>query len=134
MARISVWYVRAALLHFAVGASAGAWRLAASGGVLPEVSFPVRPLHVEGMLLGWVCQLAFGVALWILPFSDRVSTDRCLWGAWAALNGGILLVVAASWGNVLLLRMLGRFLELSAGLTVLRVLWPRVRRIPHRKE
>ena len=82
MARISIWYVRAALLHFAVGASVGAWGLAAKSGLWPAFPLPVRSLHVEVVLVGWVCQLALGVALWILPFSRSVSEDRRFWGAW----------------------------------------------------
>jgi len=95
MARISVWFVRASLVHFVVGATAGAWRLAGTNGALPLPPLPLHPLHVEGMLLGWVCQLALGVALWILPFSRNVSADRRLWIAWAALNSGVAGVTMA---------------------------------------
>lgn len=132
MARISVWFVRTALLHFALGATAGAWRLAAMGGGLPSVPFALRSLHVEGMLLGWVCQLALGVALWILPFSDRVSRDRRLWAAWGLMNGGILLVVGATWAEGALLPVLGRGMEIASVLLIVRVLWPRVRGLPTR--
>lgn len=132
MPTISIWFVRAALLHFAIGATAGAWRLAVSGGALPAIPLTVHPLHVEGMLLGWVCQLAFGVALWILPFADQVSSDRRLWVAWGLLNGGIVSVVAAQWATIPSLWVAGRGAESGAGLLVLWVLWPRIRAIPTR--
>lgn len=132
MSTISIWFVRAALVHFALGATAGAWRLAATGGILPIVPLALRPLHVEGMLLGWVCQLAFGVALWILPFSDQVSSDRRLWAAWALLNGGIVSVVGGQWGTTPALQIVGRSAEVAAGVLVLWVLWPRVRALPAR--
>lgn len=132
MSRISIWFVRAALVHFGLGATAGAWRLAASGGVLPSIPVALRSLHVEGMLLGWVCQLAFGVALWILPFSDRVSADRRLWAAWGLLNGGIVAVIGAQWEALPILQVVGRSAEVGAGLLVLWVLWPRVRALPTR--
>lgn len=130
MSTISIWFVRAALVHFALGATAGAWRLAALGGAFPTVPVALRPLHVEGMLLGWVCQLAFGVALWILPFSEQVSTDRRLWATWGLLNGGIAGVVGAQWGAAPTVQVVGRSAEVAAGLLVLWVLWPRVRRLP----
>lgn len=130
MARISVWYIRTALLHFALGASVGAWRLASAGGLWPELSFSLRSLHVEGMLLGWVCQLALGVALWILPFSDRVSADKRLWAAWGALNGGILLVIAGQVGMMSTFALIGRGFEIGAVFLILLVLWPRVRGVP----
>lgn len=130
MARISVWFVRTALLHFALGATVGAWRLAAGGGLGGTAPSLLRALHVEGMLLGWVCQLALGVAVWILPFSDRVSADRRLWGAWGALNGGIVLVGIARWTGWAGLLVAGRGAEILAGLLIIRVLWPRVRGVP----
>jgi len=132
MSTISIWFVRAALVHFAIGATAGAWRLASTGGAVPTLPLALRPLHVEGMLLGWVCQLAFGVALWILPFSDQVSSDRRLWAAWALLNSGIASVVGGHWGTTPALQIVGRSAEVAAGLLVLWVLWPRVRGLPAR--
>jgi len=132
MARISVWFVRAALLHFALGATVGAWRLAAIGGGGPSSALPLRALHVEGMLLGWVCQLALGVALWILPFSRAVSEDCRFWAAWASLNGGIGLVIAGRWGDAVLLVLLGRAGEIGAAVLLIWGLWPRLRPPPRR--
>lgn len=133
MARISIWFVRTALVHFALGATAGAWRLGATGGGLPPMPFALRPLHVEGMLLGWVCQLAFGVALWILPFSDQISRDRRLWAAWGMLNGGVLLVIAGGGGEIPSFQILGRGMEIVSVLLIVRVLWPRVRALSARE-
>jgi hypothetical protein len=127
MARISVWFVRASLLHFALGATVGAWQLAASGGVGLEAPALLRALHVEGMLLGWVFQLALGVALWILPFSRSVSEDRRFWGAWAMLNTGILLVVFGKWTGAAGAYLLGRACECVAGGLLVWGLWPRLR-------
>ncbi len=129
---ISVWFVRAALVHFAFGTTAGAWRLAATSGGLDVSALALRPLHVEGLLLGWLCQLALGVAVWILPFSDQVSADRRLWGAWVALNGGIALSVLAQWLSASPLLVVGRSAEILAGVLVAWVLWPRVRGLPVR--
>jgi hypothetical protein len=84
------------------------------------------------MLVGWLCQLALGVAVWILPFSDQVSTDRRLWGAWGALNGGIASSVLAQGLSLFPLLIVGRGAEISAGVLVAWVLWPRVRGLPNR--
>ena len=132
MAQISVWYVRAALLHFALGATVGAWALAATGGLVPPVPLPARPLHVEGMLVGWMCQLTVGVALWIFPFSGAVSADRRVWVAWGLLNGGIGLAVGGQWMEVPLLTMVGRGSEMGAALLLLWALWPRLQPLPTR--
>jgi hypothetical protein len=133
MARISVWFVRSALVHFAVGATAGAWGLAAKSGLRLSLGLPIRPFHVEVMLIGWVCQLAVGVALWILPFSRSVSQDRRFWVAWGLLNGGIVAVVCGKWGMISSVHVLGRIAELGAGGLLVWGLWPRLRALPRRK-
>jgi len=127
MARVSRWFVRAALLHFALGATVGAWGLAAKGGLWPAFPLPMRPLHVEFVLLGWLCQLAVGVALWILPFSGGVFADRRFWAAWGLLNGGIMLVVLGDWALVANGVLVGRICEGLAGGLLVWGLWPRVR-------
>jgi len=129
MVRISVWFVRSSLLHFAVGATVGAWQLAASGEPGLEAPALLRAYHVEGMLLGWVCQLALGVALWILPFSRSVSEDRRFWGAWAALNAGILLVIVGKWSGAAGPYLMGRACECAAGGLLVWGLWPRLRSV-----
>lgn len=130
MARISVWFVRASLLHFAVGTTVGAWALAAKSGLWPAFPLPVRPLHVEVVLVGWVCQLAAGVALWILPFSGGVSRDRRFWVALVGLNVGIVLAVAGQLAGALVLLLLGRGGEIAAAGLLVWGLWPRLRALP----
>lgn len=127
MAPISVWYVRAALLHFALGTTVGAWGLAAKSGLWPAFPLAVRPLHVEVILLGWLCQLAVGVALWILPFSGGVSADRRFLGAWGLLNTGILFAVLGNWMLVPGGLVVGRICEGVAGGLLVWGLWPRLR-------
>lgn len=130
MSRISVWYVRTALLHFALGTTVGAWALAAKGGPWPAFPLPARPLHVEVVLLGWLCQLAVGVALWILPFSGGVSRERRFWVAWGLLNVGIVLVVLGQWTLVPVGTLGGRACEALAGGLLAWGLWPRLRPLP----
>jgi hypothetical protein len=132
MARISVWFVRAALFHFAAGATAGAWGLAARTSLGSPFVLPVRPFHVEVMLIGWMCQLAVGVALWIFPFSRSVSQDRRFWAAWGLLNGGIVAVVCGKWGMLPSVHVLGRMCELGAGGLLVWGLWPRLRAVHQR--
>lgn len=127
MTQISVWFVRSSLLHFAVGATAGAWQLAALGGPWPRIPLSLRPVHVEVMLFGWICQLALGVALWILPFSRSVSEDRRFWAAGAALNAGILLVVVGTWSGAAGLLLVGRACQSTAAGLLIWGLWPRLR-------
>lgn len=66
MPRISVWAVRAALLWLGVGALMGGLILARGSLGIHGVAGWI-PAHGEMMLVGWMMQLAFGVAHWILP-------------------------------------------------------------------
>lgn len=132
MPRISVWFVRAALVHCLVGFSVGAWQLATRGGLLAPPIVSLRPVHIEVVLVGWLVQLAIGVAVWILPFSRGVSHDRRLWSAWGLLNAGILFVVTGAFAPGSLLPVIGRVAEIGAGVLVVWVLWPRVQALPLR--
>lgn len=72
------------------------------------------PVHVELLLVGWLVQLALGVAYWILP---RAAGRRP--GAWAAWGGAGCVaagVAAAAGGGVAGLApavTIGRGLELA---------------------
>lgn len=133
MPRISVWFVRASLVHCLIGLSVGSWQLAHYGGLINVSLVALRLVHIEVMLLGWLVQLAFGVAVWILPFSREVSADRRLWSAWGLLNAGILLVVMGAFASDSVLPVIGRLAEIGAVGLVVGALWPRVRALPIRK-
>ncbi len=96
MPRYSVIAVRLALAHLVVGSAFGAIVLAAGG--LPGWSLPPallafgRLAHPAALQFGWMLQLVFGVAFWILPrFLEGPPRGR-EWPAWIALvavNAGV---------------------------------------------
>jgi hypothetical protein len=67
MPHLSVWFLRAALVHFVLTAAMGIYLSAAKGGFLSFEGPDLVPLHLHLALVGWTLQLAFGVAFWILP-------------------------------------------------------------------
>ena len=82
MPRVSVWMIRAALLHLLSGALLGAAYLAfkAEGWFVILVSH--LGTHQEQMLVGWMVQLVIGVAYWILPRPAEQAADvsaRVMW-------------------------------------------------------
>jgi cbb3-type cytochrome oxidase subunit 1 len=127
--RVSVWCLRAALLYLGTGFTLGAIMLAAPALDLPAGIFRLRPLHAEILLIGWMVQLAFGVAYWILPRFRAGSARGREWPAWVALlllNSGVL---AAGLGQILGppgLPLAGRASEVLAALTFAIHLWSRV--------
>jgi hypothetical protein len=108
---LSIWSVRASLTWLAVGALMGALILARVPLGHPEWGAWI-PAHAEIMLIGWMVQLAFGVAHWILPRKAE-GAGRGLVApvvlVVVLLNAGVVVVVA---GHL----MVGRTLETVAAL------------------
>jgi hypothetical protein len=131
MPRLSVLFVRAALLYLLIGFTFGGLLLANKGVPLHASLWAVLPAHIEFLLLGWMVQLAFGVAFWILPRfgrGPRRGEVRLAWAALVLLNLGVLAVALAgvfpawSW-----LAPAGRVGEALAVLAFALHAWPRVK-------
>lgn len=134
MPRYSVWAIRASLLYLVYGFSIGALLLMNKG--IPWFPFIWRllPDHIETLLLGWIVQLAFGMAFWILPrfgSGSRRGNVKAAWAAFILLNAGIWFVglgplfqqpALAAW-----IPFLGRLAECSAALAFALHAWPRIK-------
>lgn len=138
MPELSVWMVRAALLHLAVGFSLGGLMLFNKGIPIETRLWALLPLHMEMLLVGWLVQLAMGVAYWVLPrFHKYVARQETyddprgiIWLAWAAfalLNAGVLLVGLALWIGGSGARIAGRLAEGGAALAFALHAWPRIK-------
>jgi hypothetical protein len=129
MPRLSVWFVRASLLHLALGFSFGALMLWNKGLLTHPLAWRLLPAHMELLLVGWMVQLALGVAFWILPrFGTRRGNVRLAWTAFWLLNLGVLL---AGLGPVVgappRLVLLGRALQAAGAAAFALHAWPRVK-------
>lgn len=130
MPRLSVWMVRAALVHLGVGFTVGGLVLWHKGLPLHPTLWRLLPLHIEMLLFGWMVQLAIGVAFWILPrFRGTERGNVALaWVAFAALNLGVLAVGVSAWvADDARLAFVGRALELLAAGAFAAHAWPRVK-------
>lgn len=130
MPRLSVWCIRAALLYLTVGFMVGAVMLSAPSLHLPPGVMRFRPLHVELLLGGWMVQLAFGVAYWILPRRRGAGrgNEWLAWGSLLLLNLGVLTVgLGMSFGVPTEVLVAGRGTELLAALAFAAHAWPRAR-------
>ena len=131
MPRLSVWFVRTALVYLAVGFALGAVLLAAPGLQLGIPAARLLPAHTEFLLSGWMVQLALGVAFWILP-RLRVGPERgreeIAWVSYVLLNIGVVLAAAgAIIGLPALVPSIGHAAQaLSAGAFAVHA-WPRVK-------
>jgi len=124
----SRWSLRSALLYLALGLPLGgvllAWRGARSMAV------PLLPLHVEIVLVGWLTQLTFAVAYWILPRLARGTSrgkEHAAWFSLVALNAGILLTVAGDLGIGQGGVAVGGALQFASALAFVLHAWPRIK-------
>jgi len=132
MPRLSVWMVRTALVCLVAGFALGALILAARGMAEPPGFVArLRPLHVELLLLGWIVNLGFGVAYWILPARVDGTGRGAGLGAGAAfalLNAGVLLAgVGQALTAPAIVPLLGRAAEAAGAAAFAAHAWRRVR-------
>jgi cbb3-type cytochrome oxidase subunit 1 len=131
MPSLSVWFIRTSLAYLGVGFFVGALLLVNRGLPLGAPVARLLPLHVEFLLMGWMVQLALGVAFWILPRfrsgSER-GRERLAWLSYGMLNLGILAAGAgAVAGGSTVFPLMGHTAEvIAAGLFAVHA-WPRVK-------
>ncbi len=131
MPRLSIWMIRTALLHLAIGFAIGALLLAERGVALSTLIPRLRPAHAELLLLGWTVQLAMGVAFWILPrfrSGAERGNERPAWLAYGLLNAGVVSAALGgagfAWAG---LQFWGRCAEALAAAAFAVHAWPRVK-------
>lgn len=129
MPRLSVWYVRTALIYLALGLTFGMLLLWNKGIPISPYIWQLLPGHIELLLVGWTVQLALGVAFWILPRWQTQRGDvRPAWLAYILLNLGVWCVVLTPWlGLPYWVLSLGRVCEAAAAGAFALHAWPRVK-------
>lgn len=130
MPPLSIWFIRTALLYLSLGVTFGALMLANKGVPFAPALWRLRSGHIEILLLGWVAQLAMGVAFWIAPRFWEPPVRGNESGAYAAfllLNLGIWLVALSTlFGLPSPLVLVGRLAEAGAGVAFGLHIWPRI--------
>jgi hypothetical protein len=129
--KLSVWFVRTALCYLAIGFSVGAVLLANRGMPLGAPVARLLPLHIEFLLIGWMVQLALGVAFWILPrfrSGPERGRERLAWLSYGLLNLGVMAAAVAPLIELPpVVPLLGHAAQgLAAGAFALHA-WPRVK-------
>jgi|HigsolmetaAR202D_1030399.scaffolds.fasta_scaffold35613_2 hypothetical protein len=99
MPLVSVVIVRTALLWLGLGTMLGGAMLVSKGLAVLPMLLGWRWVHMHVLLLGWMVQLACGVAIWILPRIPARSwrnSVQLIWLGYAALNIGVISALIAS--------------------------------------
>jgi len=140
MPRLSCWFIKAALLHLAVGVVMGGVILSAKG--FPATlgwAWWLLSAHIQMLVGGWLIQLALGMAYWMLPRLDaagergRPTAARTCWGALntgvvgTAIALGLRSFVEGAWLDGML--VLAALLQLAALAAFAWHAWPRLQPI-----
>jgi hypothetical protein len=130
MPRLSVYFVRASLIYLLIGFSIGGLMLANKGVMLAPVIWSLLPLHIEFAFVGWMIQLAMGVAFWILPrfrSGGPRGDERWSWLALLLLNAGICLVSVDTFLGTQGFTLVGRAMEILGLFTFVVGNWRRIK-------
>ena len=133
MPKVSRWFIRTGLVWLGLGFTVGALLLFHKAMPLHPALWRWLPVHIELALLGWILNLALGVAYWSFPRFLHGAARVPAWPIWLAyglLNLGVvvgavgLLLGAPGW-----LLAAGRAAQLVAAALAAAALWPRIK--PH---
>lgn len=130
MPRLSCWFLRAALLYLVFGFTLGAMLLGEKGLGLSPKLWRVLPLHMELLLVGWLIQLALGMAFWILPRLAKGAprgNETLIEASFVLINLGIGWVAAETVLAVQGVALIGRAAEVAGVLAFIIGSWRRVR-------
>ncbi len=132
MPKLSVWLIRAALLHLGAGFSFGALVLFQKG--YPEIPWAWTLLlpHTEVLVFGWTLQFIMGVAFYALPrFAvpgpGKYGAVRLGWWSLVLINTGVIVTAAGYVANAQLVIAAGRLGALAAIVLFVILMWPRVK-------
>jgi hypothetical protein len=131
MPKLSVYFIRAALLHLGIGFTLGALLLANKGIPFAGWIWRLLGLHIEFLIFGWMVQLAMGVAFFALPrhtdYSRRYGDVRLGWLSFILLNSGVWLTALARWFGTNDFAFGGRIILLLAAAAFAILIKPRVK-------
>lgn len=130
MPRLSAWFIRFSFIHLLLGLTFGGLILTEKGTALLPWTWSLLPAHMESLLLGWMAQLAMGVAYWIFPrfgIGSPRGNPGLPWIALVLLNAGIVMaavqpLVESAWSL-----QAGRILETTGILLFAASMWRRVK-------
>lgn len=134
---LSRWHVKMAFLYFLTGITIGGLMMTGKWLQVPRWVWLLRQTHVHLLTFGWITQLIFGIAYWMLPRLSKYEprgNELVNWLVFITLNLGLLMRVVvepmhlnkASTSLAILLTISG-WLQVIAGLLFVANNWRRVR-------
>jgi len=128
------WLIRAALLWLVTALILGVAMQLPAADQLPLLR-AAWPTYLHLLVVGWLTQLIFGVALWLFPRHSAArprGSDALAWTTFILLNLGLILRVSgeprrALGGDAQVMLVLSAVAQLVAVAAFVGNVWPRVR-------
>lgn len=131
MPKLSVWMIRASLIHMGIGFLFGALILFHKGIPILGWSWELYNHHQEWLIFGWTMQFVMGVAYFALPrFTQRdrrYGASHLGWLSFGLLNSGVVSFGLADWFGWTVWVLLGRLLIMLGIVSFVVMIWPRVK-------
>lgn len=131
-------FVKVSLLYLVLALAVGAMLSLGGDGWLALLAAHLRPVYYHLFMVGWVTQLIFGIAYWMLPKHSQDQprgNEPTAWAVFWLLNAGLLLRAISEplygsegepfWGWAL---AMSAVLQWLAGVLFVIIAWPRLRR------
>lgn len=120
--------LRLSFLMLIIGGILGELIMYEKTGLLSISAYRFLPIHIELLLIGWLFQLAIGVAIWMLPkFYGKRRKDRSASASILFLNLGVILTIIGFLTSFYPLVLSGRISEFAGGAAFVRHAWARVK-------
>lgn len=137
MPTVTRFFVKTALAWFVVALVLALLMALRYALPLPSAIAALGPTYVHLLMVGWVTQLIFGVAMWMFPKFTREQprgSERLAWAVYWLLNAGLLLrfigeplaVIQSGAGWRYLLPVSALF-QWVAGIAFVVNTWPRIK-------
>ncbi len=137
MSTITRTFIKTAMSYALLGSVLSTlWLLNVAWSLHPLLGL-LQPTALHMIVVGWLTQLIFGVALWMFPVWSKAQPrgpDAPTWACYGLLNAGLLVRLfaeplntyrpGAAWG---LLLLVSAILQVAAVLIFVSLAWRRVR-------
>lgn len=131
MPRLSIFLVRASLLHFGIGFTIAALILFNKGIPIYPWAWRLLQVHIEMLIFGWMAQLAMGVSFFALPrhtnHPRRYGHVELGWISFVLLNLAIIIIAIGYWQVSSELIFASRILLLVSVVIYVVMIFPRVK-------
>lgn len=130
MPSLTRWFIRTAAIYLALSLAVGVLQLTS-----PKLGRILWPTYLHLLVVGWLTQLIFGVALWMFPRRSREMPQGKPWLGWSCyglLNLGLLLRAVGEPARGLgygadSVAAASAILQLGAGWIFVVLIWPRIK-------